>query len=35
MLERLIQGLLRQSAVFRTMAEAVDEFLARSPAPPA
>jgi peptidoglycan-N-acetylglucosamine deacetylase len=34
MLERLIQGLLQQGAVFQTMAEAVDEFLAR-PAPPA
>ena len=29
MLERLIQGLLRQGAVFRTLAEAVDEFQAR------
>jgi peptidoglycan/xylan/chitin deacetylase (PgdA/CDA1 family) len=34
MLERLMQGLLRQGAVFQTMAEAVDEFLARSPTPP-
>ncbi len=29
MLERLIQGLLQQGAVFRTLAEAVDEFQAR------
>ncbi len=31
MLEDLIQGLLRQGAVFQTMAAAVDEFLARPP----
>ena len=29
MLERLIQGLLQQGAVFRTLAEAIDEFQAR------
>jgi peptidoglycan-N-acetylglucosamine deacetylase len=34
MLERLIQSLLRQGAVFSTMAEAVDEFLARSTSAP-
>lgn len=30
MLERLIQGLLEQGAVFQTMAATVDEFLARA-----
>jgi peptidoglycan/xylan/chitin deacetylase (PgdA/CDA1 family) len=34
MLERLIQGLQQQGAVFRTMADAVDEFLARSRSAP-
>jgi peptidoglycan/xylan/chitin deacetylase (PgdA/CDA1 family) len=33
LLERLILGLLEQGAMFRTMAEALDEFLARSDAP--
>jgi peptidoglycan/xylan/chitin deacetylase (PgdA/CDA1 family) len=30
MLERLIEGLLEQGAVFTTMAEAVDEFVSRA-----
>ncbi len=33
MLERLILGLLEHGALFRTMAEALDEFLARSDDP--
>jgi hypothetical protein len=30
MLERLIEGLLGQGAVFATMADAVDEFVSRA-----
>ena len=32
MLERLIGGLLEQGAAFASMAEALDEFVGRSPA---